>query len=154
MKNYASKKVNVPLIVLFSVLCLGGIATSITGAVLSSNSMNDPNSFPMMTVLFAVGMIVFSFSFFFLMIVLSPLIARKIMRMNAPLTKEYMREVGVPTIDTLNAPTQECPECHTENPSTANYCSKCGKELTKICPQCNSKNSANSEYCNHCGTKL
>lgn len=154
MKNSASKKVNVPLAVLFSVLTLGGLAAGITGIVLSQNSMNDSESFPKMTVLLIAGMVVFSLCLFILFFILSPFIMRKMMNRNASLTKDYLKEVGIPTADTLNAPTVICPICHTENPSTANFCSKCGKELSKVCPECNTTNSVNNEYCTHCGKKL
>ncbi len=154
MKNLYKAKVNKPLAIVFAILSVAGLAAGITGVVLSMNSMHDPNSFPTMTVVYIIGFIVFSLSFMALYITLLPAIMRKMAHYSAPITKEYMMEAGIPTVDTFSDEKIICPDCHTENLPSANFCSKCGKELYKICPDCNTKNEATSEYCNHCGKKL
>ncbi len=154
MKNSKAYKLNIPLVVLFSVLTVGGLVSGITGFILAGMSMNDPNSFPSMEILFIVGFVVFSLSFVALFITLVPFLIKKMNSVTAPITKEYIQEVGIPTVDMLSKTSQICPECQAENPPAADYCSKCGHKLNKVCPECNTKNDASNEYCNHCGKKL
>ncbi len=154
MKNLFKAKVSKPLAILFAVLSVSGLAAGITGFVLAAKSDRDPNSFPSMQIMFIVGFIVFILSAFALYITLLPMMMRKMAHYSAPITKEYMKEAGIPTVDTFSNEKIICPECHTENLPSANFCSKCGKELYKICPDCNTKNDATNEYCNHCGKKL
>ncbi len=75
-------------------------------------------------------------------------------KVSAPITKQYMNDVGIPTADTFIKDKIKCPYCQEENPATATYCSRCGKLLYKVCPHCSTKNPGEAEYCNHCGEKL
>jgi class 3 adenylate cyclase len=47
-----------------------------------------------------------------------------------------------------------CSKCETNNPSTNNFCAKCGNALAKQCPKCKSENPANAAFCGKCGTAL
>ena len=47
-----------------------------------------------------------------------------------------------------------CSKCETNNPSTNNFCAKCGNALAKHCPKCKSENPANAAFCGKCGTAL
>ena len=53
----------------------------------------------------------------------------------------------------------ECPECGTENPDGAKFCSECGTDLTSetqtiVCPKCGHENVAGVKFCNECGESL
>src|ERR1700688_3927616 len=47
-----------------------------------------------------------------------------------------------------------CSKCGTNNPSTNNFCAKCGNALTKLCTKCKAENSPTSDFCGKCGTRL
>lgn len=47
-----------------------------------------------------------------------------------------------------------CPNCNTENPSSADTCSKCGKPLKITCPKCGKKCAASTELCPTCNLSL
>ena len=47
-----------------------------------------------------------------------------------------------------------CLKCGTNNPSTNNFCSKCGNALAKQCAKCKTENSPTSDFCGKCGTSL
>jgi class 3 adenylate cyclase/tetratricopeptide (TPR) repeat protein len=47
-----------------------------------------------------------------------------------------------------------CSKCETNNPSTNNFCAKCGTALAKHCPKCKSENPPTSAFCGKCGTAL
>jgi class 3 adenylate cyclase len=47
-----------------------------------------------------------------------------------------------------------CPECQTELPDTARFCSECGRKIEIGCPQCGNPNPAASKFCLECGHDL
>src|SRR6202795_3196757 len=47
-----------------------------------------------------------------------------------------------------------CSKCGTNNPSTNNFCAKCGNALAKHCAKCKSENSPTSDFCGKCGAPL
>jgi class 3 adenylate cyclase/tetratricopeptide (TPR) repeat protein/ribosomal protein L40E len=47
-----------------------------------------------------------------------------------------------------------CSKCGTNNPSTNNFCAKCGNALAKHCAKCRAENPPTSEFCGQCGTSL
>jgi class 3 adenylate cyclase/tetratricopeptide (TPR) repeat protein len=47
-----------------------------------------------------------------------------------------------------------CSSCGTNNPSTNNFCAKCGNALIKPCAKCNAENPTTSDFCGKCGAPL
>src|SRR5208282_1250851 len=47
-----------------------------------------------------------------------------------------------------------CSKCGTNNPSTNNFCSKCGTALAKHCTKCQAENPPTSDFCGKCGASL
>src|SRR2546430_2981970 len=47
-----------------------------------------------------------------------------------------------------------CSKCETNNPSTNNFCAKCGNALAKHCSRCNAENPPTSTFCGKCGAPL
>ena len=47
-----------------------------------------------------------------------------------------------------------CAKCGTNNPSTNNFCAKCGNALAKHCVKCQAENPPTSDFCGKCGTRL
>ena len=52
-----------------------------------------------------------------------------------------------------------CPNCGTENPAQARFCTDCGTSLVPTdgsiaCPNCRVDNPASARFCNSCGTPL
>src|SRR5580704_12469436 len=47
-----------------------------------------------------------------------------------------------------------CSKCGTSNPSTNNFCAKCGSSLAKLCGKCKAENPPTSDFCGKCGTPL
>ena len=47
-----------------------------------------------------------------------------------------------------------CSKCGTDNPSTNNFCAKCGKALAKQCAKCKTENPPTSDFCGKCGAPL
>ena len=45
----------------------------------------------------------------------------------------------------------ECPQCHTENPSGAKFCSNCGSAMAPRCSNCGSDLPKNARFCSNCG---
>ena len=54
------------------------------------------------------------------------------------------------------APSARCPQCHTVNEASANFCKSCGSPLTKSahCPACGGANDPHARFCEHCGKGL
>jgi class 3 adenylate cyclase/ribosomal protein L40E len=48
----------------------------------------------------------------------------------------------------------QCTKCGTNNPSTNNFCAKCGNGLAKLCPKCSAENPPTSNFCGKCGAAL
>jgi class 3 adenylate cyclase len=44
-----------------------------------------------------------------------------------------------------------CPNCQTNNPDTAYFCSNCGRSLTRQCSNCHSSLSPGARFCMQCG---
>jgi class 3 adenylate cyclase/ribosomal protein L40E len=47
-----------------------------------------------------------------------------------------------------------CTKCGTNNPSTNNFCAKCGNALAKQCAKCKAENPPTSDFCGKCGAAL
>ena len=47
-----------------------------------------------------------------------------------------------------------CTKCGTNNPSTSNFCAKCGNGLAKQCTKCKAENPPTSDFCGKCGAPL
>src|SRR6266446_6612262 len=47
-----------------------------------------------------------------------------------------------------------CSKCGTNNPSTNNFCAKCGNALARHCAKCNAENPPTSDFCGKCGAPL
>ena len=47
-----------------------------------------------------------------------------------------------------------CPNCQTDNPESARFCSSCGHSLTLNCPNCSTENSLNANFCINCGQPI
>src|ERR1700730_16172842 len=47
-----------------------------------------------------------------------------------------------------------CSKCGTNNPSTNDFCAKCGNALAKHCAKCKAENPATSDFCGKCGAPL
>jgi class 3 adenylate cyclase/tetratricopeptide (TPR) repeat protein len=47
-----------------------------------------------------------------------------------------------------------CAKCGTNNPSTNDFCAKCGNALAKHCAKCNAENPPSADFCGKCGTSL
>jgi class 3 adenylate cyclase/ribosomal protein L40E len=47
-----------------------------------------------------------------------------------------------------------CSKCGTNNPSTNNFCAKCGNALAKQCVKCKAENPPTSDFCGKCGASL
>ncbi len=47
-----------------------------------------------------------------------------------------------------------CSKCGTNNPSTNNFCAKCGNALAKQCAKCKAENPPTSDFCGKCGARL
>jgi len=47
-----------------------------------------------------------------------------------------------------------CSKCGTNNPSTNNFCAKCGNALAKHCAKCQAENPPTSDFCGKCGAPL
>ena len=47
-----------------------------------------------------------------------------------------------------------CSKCGTNNPSTNNFCAKCGNALAKQCAKCKAENPPTSDFCGKCGAPL
>jgi class 3 adenylate cyclase/DNA-binding SARP family transcriptional activator/tetratricopeptide (TPR) repeat protein len=57
--------------------------------------------------------------------------------------------------DDRRAPaTGGCPQCGTENPGGARFCSSCGTSLRQSCASCGSDNPAGHRFCAGCGAAL
>lgn len=153
MKNKKVSKIPVPAVVILSFAILAGIALIVTGVVLGNKS-DGPEGMTYMFVFDAIGSVLTMGGIFGLLVCFMPLIMKKMTKVTAPITKQYMNDVGIPTADTIIKDKITCPYCQEENPSTATYCSRCGKALYKVCPHCSTKNPGEAEYCNHCGEKL
>lgn len=152
MKNKKVSKIPVPAVVILSFAILAGIALIVTGVVLGNKSDGPDITYHM--IFYPIGSVLIFGSIFGLLVCFMPLIMKKMTKVTAPITKQYMNDVGIPTADTLIKDKITCPYCQEENPSTATYCSRCGKALYKVCPHCSTKNPGEAEYCNHCGEKL
>lgn len=152
MKNKKVSKIPVPAVVILSFAILAGIALIVTGVVLGNKSDGPDITYHM--IFYPIGSVLIFGSIFGLLVCFMPLIMKKMTKVTAPITKQYMNDVGIPTADTIIKDKITCPYCQEENPSTATYCSRCGKALYKVCPHCSTKNPGEAEYCNHCGEKL
>ena len=153
MKNKKVSKIPVPAVVILSFVILAGIALVVTGIVLGKKS-DGQERVPLTFALNAIGSFLMMGGIFGLLVCFMPLIVKKMSKVSAPITKEYMNDIGIPTADTIIKDKIKCPYCQEENPSTATYCSRCGKPLYKVCPHCSTKNPGEAEFCNHCGEKL
>lgn len=152
MKNKKVSKIPVPAVVILSFVILAGIALIVTGVVLGKKSDGSDITYHM--IFYPIGSVLIFGSIFGLFVCFMPLIMKKMTKVTAPITKQYMNDVGIPTADTIIKDKITCPYCQEENPATATYCSRCGKPLYKVCPHCSTKNPGEAEYCNHCGEKL
>lgn len=47
-----------------------------------------------------------------------------------------------------------CSKCETNNPSTNNFCAKCGNALARHCAKCQAENPPTSDFCGKCGVSL
>ena len=47
-----------------------------------------------------------------------------------------------------------CSKCATNNPSTNNFCLRCGNALAKRCAQCAAENPPTADFCGKCGARL
>jgi ribosomal protein L40E len=47
-----------------------------------------------------------------------------------------------------------CSKCGTNNPSTNNFCAKCGSALARHCAKCKAENPPTSDFCGKCGAPL
>ena len=47
-----------------------------------------------------------------------------------------------------------CSKCATNNPSTNNFCLKCGNALAERCAQCAAENPPTADFCGKCGARL
>jgi class 3 adenylate cyclase/predicted ATPase len=47
-----------------------------------------------------------------------------------------------------------CSKCATNNPSTNNFCAKCGNALARHCAKCKAENPSTSDFCGKCGAPL
>ena len=47
-----------------------------------------------------------------------------------------------------------CPNCQTENPASAKFCSNCGTKLAHACPNCGTELPAGARFCFNCGHNL
>jgi class 3 adenylate cyclase/tetratricopeptide (TPR) repeat protein len=47
-----------------------------------------------------------------------------------------------------------CSKCGTNNPSTNNFCAKCGNALVKHCAKCKAETPPTSDFCGKCGAPL
>ncbi len=47
-----------------------------------------------------------------------------------------------------------CSKCGTNNPTTNNFCAKCGNALGKHCAKCKAENPPTSDFCGKCGAPL
>src|SRR5262245_57083499 len=47
-----------------------------------------------------------------------------------------------------------CPHCQEDNPTGAQFCSRCGAHLDVVCPSCRHPNRGGSQFCNACGHRL
>jgi len=47
-----------------------------------------------------------------------------------------------------------CSKCGTNNPSTNNFCAKCGHALARYCAKCKAENPPTSDFCGKCGASL
>jgi hypothetical protein len=45
----------------------------------------------------------------------------------------------------------QCPRCDADNPSSARYCTGCGKAFPLACPLCGRVNAAEDRFCGGCG---
>jgi len=54
------------------------------------------------------------------------------------------------------APTVTCPQCGTQNPAGAKFCTNCGAQIggTVKCPKCGTENPPTAKFCSNCGEKL
>jgi len=48
----------------------------------------------------------------------------------------------------------KCPNCQTENPDDAKFCSECGNKLELACPGCGKVNPLGDKFCGKCGFNL
>lgn len=48
----------------------------------------------------------------------------------------------------------QCPPCHVEAPSAADFCPECGTRLAGVCPRCGTQNSPTHKFCIRCGSAL
>ena len=138
----------------FSLLTAGVVLSAIGFA----NLGNFDNNLFMLTFIglpstgFGIGITIFSFS---------QNITRFIKNENAPIINEFSTDIS-PAIKNhaaavkngfLSENTKTC-KCGTENPSTAKFCSNCGKELLIVCPVCQKMMNAESKFCHECGAEL
>lgn len=47
-----------------------------------------------------------------------------------------------------------CPQCGTESPAGAKFCSECATPLGSACPSCGTANPATAKFCSECATPL
>src|ERR1700722_18400117 len=47
-----------------------------------------------------------------------------------------------------------CSRCATNNPSTNNFCAKCGNALARRCARCAAENPPTADFCGKCGARL
>ena len=47
-----------------------------------------------------------------------------------------------------------CSRCATNNPSTNNFCAKCGNALVRRCARCAAENPPTADFCGKCGARL
>jgi class 3 adenylate cyclase/tetratricopeptide (TPR) repeat protein len=48
----------------------------------------------------------------------------------------------------------QCPQCHSEAASGAEFCSECGAQLTIVCSRCGTSNPFAHKFCKECGQRL
>src|SRR3989304_3770674 len=54
----------------------------------------------------------------------------------------------------MNLSPMICPNCQTENPSSARFCANCGKALVMRCSNCEAELAAGAHFCMYCGQSV
>lgn len=140
-------KGRIALAVLSGLLFVASIAGMVTSGILST----PENNFAMIVFPICGFVVMITFLSFFLS--LMPVLQRKMMKVSAPYTKEYIESIGLYNM-VGNQSEIECPYCGRKNKNGSNFCDGCGKPLTKSCPKCGTTIRIDAKFCSCCGERL
>lgn len=166
IRNSKIKGVMIGLIVVGSLLIIGGIAFCVVSVVsMGSGNMEFPYFGFIGIPLLFVGSMCLMFG------ILGPL-TKFMQNTVAPLQRNYINYMREETAESAKGYYSDiasgvkeglkgtnkivCPNCKHENEEGAKFCNQCGQALNKkiVCPRCGNENAEGSSFCSKCGERL